>query len=126
MSHTCRGLLYAWCQVSAIFRVVGKEGGLGGGGNCSILYIFFYTPFYFPASGQAVATGVVPFSPPVLACLQFLSRIRRIQQSHCSSMFHPVLLTHALVLSASQFALKKKYPRIYTSTHSGDLNSRKN
>ena len=43
----------------------------------------------------------------------------RVQQSHCSSIFHRVLLTHALALSASQFVHKKKSPRIYTSMHSG-------
>ena len=30
-----------------------------------------------------------------------------------------MLLTHALAFSASQFVLKKKSPRIYTSIHSG-------
>ena len=34
-------------------------------------------------------------------------------------MFHRVLLTHALALSASQFVHKKKSPRIYTSMHAG-------
>ena len=44
----------------------------------------------------------------------------RVQQSHCSSIFHRVLLTRALALSASQFVRKKKSPtRIYTSMHSG-------
>ena len=43
----------------------------------------------------------------------------RAQQSHCSSIFHRVLLTHALALSASQFVHKKKSPRICTSMHSG-------
>ena len=28
---------------------------------------FFFSHFYFPASGQAVVTGVVPSPPPVLA-----------------------------------------------------------
>ena len=69
-------------------------------------------------SGQAVVTGVVPSSP------QFLHSIfiaHRVQQSHCSSMFHRVLLTHALALSASQFVHKKKPRRIYTSIHSAGL-----
>ena len=44
-----------------------------------------------------------------------------VQQSHCSSIFHRVLLTHALALSAIQFAHKKKSPRTYTSMHSGGL-----
>ena len=63
-----------------------------------------------------MVTDVVP-SPP-----QFLPSIfiaHRVQQSHCSSIFHRVLLTHALALSASQFVHKKKSPRIYTSMHSG-------
>ena len=45
----------------------------------------------------------------------------RVQQSHCSSIFHRVLLTHALALSASQFVHKKNSLRIYTSMHSGGL-----
>ena len=41
------------------------------------IYVFVYLfsqHFYFPASGQAVVTGVVP-SPPPGSCLQLLSRI---------------------------------------------------
>ena len=75
----------------------------------------FYSHVYFPASGQAVATGVVPSSPRFLASI-FIAH--RVQQSHCSSIVHRVLLTHACALSASQFVRKKKSPRIYTSTHS--------
>ena len=58
-----------------------------------------------------------PFFPPS-SCLQFLSRIE-FSNPHCSSIFHRVLLTHALALSASQFVRKKKSPQIYTSMHSG-------
>ena len=79
-------------------------------------FFFFFSHFYFSASGQAVVTGVVPSSPG--SCLQLLSRIG-FSISHCSSIFHRVLLTHALALSASQFVNKKKSPRIYTSMHSG-------
>ena len=32
-----------------------------------------------------------------------------------------MLLTHALAFSASQFGRKKKFPRIYTSVHSGEF-----
>ena len=89
-------------------------------------HFFFSTHIFFPASGQAVVTGVVP-SPP-----RFLPSIiiaHRVQQSHYSSIFHRVLLTHALALSASQFVHKKKSPRIYSSeyalggirTHETDL-----
>ena len=61
-------------------------------------------------------TGVVPSSPRFLPSI-FIAH--RVQQYHCSSIFHRVLLTHALPLSASQFVHKKKSPRIYTSMHSG-------
>ena len=79
---------------------------------------FFFTHIYFPASGQAVVTGVVPFAPRFLPSI-FIAH--RVQQFHCSSIFHRVLLTHALALSASQFVHKKKSPGIYTSVHSRGL-----
>ena len=82
-------------------------------------FFFFFLHFYFPASGQAVVTGVVPFSPRFLPSI-FIAH--RVQQSHCSSIFHRVLLlTHALALSASQFVHKKKPQRIYTNMHSAGL-----
>ena len=74
--------------------------------------------FYFPASGQAVVTVVVP-SPPRFLPSFFITH--RVQQLHCSTIFHRVLLTHALALSTSQFVHKKKCPRMYTSMHSGGL-----
>ena len=66
----------------------------------------FFSHFYFPASGQAAVTGVVP-SPPRFLPSIFIAH--RVQQSHCSSSFHRVLLTHALALSGSQFVHKKYY-----------------
>ena len=72
--------------------------------------------FYFPASGQAVVTSVVP-SPPRFLPSIFIAH--RVQQSNFLSIFHRVLLTRALAFSASQFVHKKKPPRIYTSMHSG-------
>ena len=63
-------------------------------------------------------TGVVP-SPPRFLPSIFIAH--RVQQSHCSWIFHRVLLTHALALSASQFVHKKKSQRIYTSMHSVGL-----
>ena len=82
--------------------------------------VFFFSPpflhLYFPASGQAVVTGGVP-SPPRFLPSIFIAH--RVQQSHCSSIFHRVLLTHALALSASQFVHKKKPPRIHTSMYPG-------
>ena len=83
------------------------------------LWVFFlFSHFYFPASGQAVVTGVAP-SPPRFLPSIFIGH--RVQQSHCSSIFHRVLLNHALALAASQFVHKKKSQRIYTSMHSAGL-----
>ena len=62
-----------------------------------------------------MVTGVVPSSPRFLPSI-FIAH--RLQQSHCSSIFHRVLLTHALALSASHFVHRTKSPRIYTSMHS--------
>ena len=56
-----------------------------------------------------------PFFPRFLPSI-FIAH--RLQQSHCSSIFHRVLLTHALALSAGKFVRQKKSPRIYTSMHS--------
>ena len=84
----------------------------------TIQYIHIFAHFYSPASGQVVVTGVVPSSPRFLPSNFFAHRV---QHSHCSSIFHRVLLTHDFALSASQFVRKKKSPRIYTSMHSAGL-----
>ena len=90
-----------------------------GGGVLFFLFPpFFFSHFFVPASGQAVVTGVVPPPPRFLPSI-FIAH--RADQSHCSSLFHRVLLTHALALSASQFVHKKKSQRIYTSMHSAGL-----
>ena len=81
-------------------------------------FFFLFAYFYFPASGQVVVTGVVPPPPRFLPSI-FIAH--RVQQSHCSSIFHRVLLTHALVLSASQFVHKKKSQRIYMTMDSAGL-----
>ena len=85
------------------------------------IFFFFFLTFHFPASGQAVVTGVVP-PPPRFLHSRFIAH--RVPQSHCSSIFHRVLLTHALALSASQFVHKKTSQRIYTSMHSAGLELR--
>ena len=82
----------------------------------NIFFFFCTLLLYFPVSGQAVVTGVVPSSPWFLPSI-FIAH--RVQQYHCSSIFHRVLLTHAPALSASQFVHKKKSSRIYTSMPSG-------
>ena len=70
---------------------------------------FFLAQFYFPASGQAVVTGVFPSSPPLLAFNY--DRAYRAQQSHSTLEFPlRVLLTHALALFAGQFVHKKEVP----------------
>ena len=84
----------------------------------TFFFFFFSHIFCSPAFGQAVVTGVVP-SPPRFLPSIFIAH--RVQQSHCSSIFHRVLLTHALALSAGQFVHKKKFQRIYTSMHSAGL-----
>ena len=83
-----------------------------------LFFFFFFAHFYSPASGQAVVTGVVP-SPPRFLPSIFIAH--GVQHSHCSSIFHRVLLTHALALSASQFVHMKNSQRMYTSMHSAGL-----
>ena len=81
-------------------------GGVEVSGIADFFFFFFFLAhFHFPASGQAVVTGVTP-SPPRFLPSIFIAY--RVQQSHCSSIVHRVLLTHALALSASQFVHKKK------------------
>ena len=65
-----------------------------------------------------MVTGVIPSLPRFLPSI-FIAH--RVQQSHCSSIVHRMLLTQALALSASQFVHKKKSQRIYTSMHSAGL-----
>ena len=79
---------------------------------------FFFSLFYFPDSGQAVVTGVVPSTPRFLPSIFIAQRVRK---SHCSSILHRVLLTHALALSASRFVHKNKSQRIYTRVHAAGL-----
>ena len=46
----------------------------------------------------------------------------RVQQSHCSSIFHRALLSHALALSASKsICAQENSQRIYTGMHSGEF-----
>ena len=82
------------------------------------MHFFFQSHYYLTASGQAVVTGVVPTPPRFLPSI-FIAH--RVQHSHCSSIFHRMLLIHALALSASQFVHMKKSQRSYTSMHSAGL-----
>ena len=84
------------------------------------IYIYIYfTRVYFPVLDKS-SSQVPPLVPPG-SRLQFLWRIGFSNQSHCSLIYHRVLITHALALSASQFVHKKKSLRIYTSMYSAGL-----
>ena len=80
-------------------------------------FFFFLTPL-LSSFWTSRDKGVVPSSPRLLPSI-FIAR--RVQQSHCWSIFHRMLLTHALALSASQFEYKKMSQRIYASMHSAGL-----
>ena len=92
----CRLEITNWVKNSGEIR---KFGTLRIEGYFFIFYFYFSHTFTFQLLDNlnTVVTGVVP-SP-----LRFLPSIfiaHRVQQSHCSSIFHRVLLTHALALSA--------------------------
>ena len=65
-----------------------------------------------------MVTGVVPSPPRFLPSIFIAHRAR---QSHCSSIFHRVLLTHALALSASQFVFKESPYDFFEYAVSGGL-----
>ena len=81
------------------------------------VYRFFFT-LIFSSFWTSRCRRCRSFSPPVLA---FIFIAHRVQLSGCASIFHRVLLTHALALSASKFVHRKKSQRIYTGTHSAGL-----
>ena len=86
-------------------------------GRVVCIVVFFFTLLlssFWTSHGHRCRA----FSPQVHA---FNLIAHRVQQSHCSSIFHRVLLTHAFALSAGHFVHKKKSLRIYTSMHSGGL-----
>ena len=91
--------------------------------------LFFFSDFFFfflTFTSQLLdkpwsQVGVVP-SPPRFLPSIFIAH--RVQQSHCSSMFHRMLLTHALALSASQFVHKKSPNEFIRVCTRWDSNSR--
>ena len=85
---------------------------------CVCVFFFFLTLLLFQLLDKPWSQ-VSPLSPPRFLPSIFIAH--KVQQSHCSSIFHRVLLTHALALSASQFVHKKKSQRIYTRRHSAGL-----
>ena len=82
-------------------------------------FFFLYHTFTFKLLNKPWSQMSSLFSP--WRCLPSIFIAHRVQQSHCSSIFHRVLLTHALALSTSQFVHKKKSQRMYTSMHSAGL-----
>ena len=98
------GMVYP-SQVSLPYD--GYDVGGGNMRNMHPLVVFFFSPFFFihtrifPASGQAVVTGVVPSSPPFLPPILFAHRV---QQSHCSSTVRRVLLSQATWATSSSLA----------------------
>ena len=85
-------------------------------GNNSFFFIFLNTSTFQHLDNKPLSqvSSLPVFLPSIFVA-------NRVQQSHCSSIFHRVLLTPALILSASQLMYKKKSPQIYTSMHSGGL-----
>ena len=78
---------------------------------CTLLLLFFSHTSTFQLLDKPWSQ-VSSLLPPG-SCLQILSRSGFVQQSHCSSIVHRVLLPHALALPASQFVHnKQKFPRI--------------
>ena len=65
---------------------------------------------------------VSPLLPPTRFLPFIFIAHGRVHQSHCSSNFHRVLLTHALALSAQlNLCTQEKIPMNYTSMHSAGL-----
>ena len=69
--------------------------------NIIFIYCFHTSTFQLLDKPWSQVSSVLPPG----SCLQFFSRIG-FKQSHCSSIVHRVLLTHALAFSASQFVHK--------------------
>ena len=91
------------------------------GDHVTTLFFFSHTFTFQLLDKPWSQVGVVPPPPRFLPSI-FIAH--RVQQSHCSSIFHRLLLTHALELSASQFVHKKKSQRIYirvNNMHSAGL-----
>ena len=93
-----------------------------------IFFFFFYTQTFFSSCLLLPHTfafqllnkplsQVSSLLPPRFLPSIFIAH--RVQKSDCSSIFHRVLLTHALALSASRFMHKKSSLQFYTSMHSG-------
>ena len=70
---------------------------------------FFFTHMDFPASGQAVVAGrCLPFSPPALAFNFFIAH--RVQQFHCSSIFHRLFVNSRSCAFRKSICAQEKVP----------------
>ena len=85
--------------------------------RCCCFLLFFHTSAFQLLDKPWSQVSSIP-SPRFLPSI-FIAY--RVQQSHCSSIFHRVLLTRALALPASQLVHRKKSLRIYSSMHSRGL-----
>ena len=81
--------------------------------SSDFLFFFWHTSTFQLLDIQAMVTGVVLPSPPPFIAFIFFWRI--LFSTHWSSIFHRVLLTHALALSASRLVHKTTN---YTNKHS--------
>ena len=83
---------------------------------CSyFISFYFFAHFYFPASGQAVATGSSLLPPG--SCLQFLSRMGFSNPTARRFFIECCELT--LPRFPQSICAQEKSPRIYTNMHSG-------
>ena len=98
-----------WPQVSSLLPL---GYCLAGVYSLQATFFFSFVHFYFPASGKAVATGIVPSSPRFLPSI---SIAHRVQQSHCSSIFQRVLLTPRSRAYRKSICAREKVPSNFTS-----------
>ena len=71
----------------------------------TIIFVYIYMYFFFLSFRTLLLSRLKPWSqvPSLLPPGSSIFIAHTVQQSHCSSIFHRVLLTHAIALSASQF-----------------------
>ena len=77
--------------------------------NIFFLYFYFTHPLFFSFWTSRGWSQVSSFLPPRFLPSIFIAH--RVQQSHCSSVFHQVLQTHALHNKNAQFTSFNFQPR---------------
>ena len=88
--------------------------------TCFLHYFFIFFSHTFTFQLLDMPWSQVSSLLPPGSCLQFLLRIG-FSNPTARPLFHRMMLTHALALSASQFVHEKKSQRIYASMHSAGL-----